>query len=114
MRRLMMCAAAVAALALPAAGAPAAATPAHPLGAAPAEFNSCGYYPTTTVHLRTGPGKRYTSLGLIGPKDAVNAEREQKGWFKVYLTDKSKSGLKSGTEGWVAKRHLKPAVCMQY
>lgn len=115
MRRLMI-AAALTAVVLPGSGAPAAAAvhaQASLVGPAAAGFNSCGYYPTTTVHLRTGPGTRYTSLGLVGLDDRMYAEKASGGWYRVTLSDRARSGLKSGTSGWVAKKYVRPAVCMR-
>ncbi|MHC3394685.1 SH3 domain-containing protein [Streptomyces lavendulocolor] len=111
---MMISTAALAAALLPATGvtASAAATPAT-ASAAASDFNSCGYNPASTVHLRTGPGTRYTSLGLLGPNDSVDADKESRGWYRVTVSYDARSGLKGGTTGWVSKRHLKPAVCMR-
>ncbi|WP_171053400.1 SH3 domain-containing protein [Streptomyces marianii] len=105
---MMILTVAVAALALPGVGATAAA-----VTVAARDFNSCGYYPTTTVHLRKGPGAHYASLGLLNKTDAVDADKATNGWYRVTLTEKARSGLRAGTSGWVAKKYLTPAVCTQ-
>lgn len=109
MRRLMALAVAVTALALLGTGAPAVAEPPTAVDG----FNSCGYYPSTTVHLRTGPSVRYSSLGLLGPADSVYAEKEARGWYRVRLAGTSRTGLKNGAKGWLAKKHIRAAVCTQ-
>ncbi|WP_158786543.1 SH3 domain-containing protein [Streptomyces sp. NRRL F-5065] len=107
MKRLITTAAALT-IAMSAAG-----TPATAAVQAPAKFNQCGYHPTTTVHLRTGPGARYTSLGLLGTSDSVRADKASDGWYRVTTSDRARSGLPSGTVGWVAKQYLKANVCMR-
>ncbi|WOX20076.1 SH3 domain-containing protein [Streptomyces solicathayae] len=103
------------AAALLASAAAAAATTVPALAAAPStgDYNSCGYYPTTTVHLRTGPGPRYTSTGLLGKDDGFDVDREKDGWYHVTLSNRSRSGIPAGKTGWLAKKYAKPAVCMQ-
>ncbi|MER7111149.1 SH3 domain-containing protein [Streptomyces sp. NPDC000229] len=103
---------AAAALTLPIMQAPAAQA-AVPTAALTQSFNSCGYHPTEALRLRTGPGKTYTTIGMLYPDDDVTADKAKGGWYRVSLQDRSKSGLKSGTTGWVAKFGLKPHVCMQ-
>ncbi|WP_344458475.1 SH3 domain-containing protein, partial [Actinomadura kijaniata] len=49
------------------------------------KFNSCGYHPKTTIHLRTGPSARHASLGLLGPSDTIQAYEERGGWYRVGL-----------------------------
>ncbi|GAA3380676.1 hypothetical protein GCM10020367_68930 [Streptomyces sannanensis] len=60
---------------LTAVSAPAAALPVSS-PAAVAEWNNCGYQPTTNVKLRTGPTKRHTAIGILTPKDSVYVLRE--------------------------------------
>lgn len=81
--------------------------------AAAADFNSCGYHPTTTVMLRTGPSAKQTAIGQLSPDDWVSASKASGAWYRVSLRDDTPSGLRAGTEGWVAKKYLKPDVCMQ-
>ncbi|MFJ3519773.1 SH3 domain-containing protein [Streptomyces sp. NPDC090131] len=76
-----------------------------------AEWNSCGYYPSTNLKLRTGPSKRHPAVGLLTPKDSVHVLREQGGLYQVSLDQDSETGIKAGTTGWVTK-HLTPHVCM--
>lgn len=76
-------------------------------------FNPCGYYATTTLMLRTGPGTKYTAIGQLTTHDAVSAFKASGAWYKVSLQSDTANGLKGGTEGWVAKKHLKAAQCMQ-
>ncbi|MEU4498112.1 SH3 domain-containing protein [Streptomyces sp. NPDC023998] len=76
-------------------------------------FNSCGYTPKTVVRLRTGPGTKYATIGLLHPDDSVSAMKAQRGWYKISVDFKSASGLKAGTTGWVATANLKPNVCTQ-
>ncbi|MEW2491515.1 SH3 domain-containing protein, partial [Streptomyces sp. NPDC048411] len=63
------------------------------------EFNSCGYHPTTTIHLRNGPGARHASLGLLGPDDTVPAYEERGGWYRVELDHDAHNGLRAGRAG---------------
>lgn len=84
--------------------------------AAPAagpRYNSCGYHSTTTVHLRSGPARRYTSLGLLDSSDDLAANKTRGGWYRVTLAAAAASGLKAGRTGWVAKAYLKPNGCTQ-
>ncbi|MCX4826182.1 SH3 domain-containing protein [Streptomyces sp. NBC_01142] len=115
MRKLISYALAVAALALPALPTRAAqALPSATAATAMAQdFNSCGYYPKSALRLRTGPGTKYTTLGVLYPADLVSVDKAKGGWYRVSLQDRSKSGLKAGSTGWVAKSGLKPHVCMQ-
>ncbi|MEV8310774.1 SH3 domain-containing protein [Streptomyces flavidovirens] len=91
------------------------AAPAQPAQAAQAAargFNACGYYPKTNIKLRTGPGARYTSIGVLSPPDWVRATKASGSWYKVITNNKTRSGLPEGKKGWVSKKHLKPATCM--
>ena len=76
-----------------------------------AEWNSCGYYPSTNLKLRTGPSTRHTAIGLLTPKDTVHILKEHGGLYQVSLDQDSATGLKAGTTGWVTK-HLTAHVCM--
>ncbi|MFJ2589843.1 SH3 domain-containing protein [Streptomyces sp. NPDC087538] len=77
------------------------------------KFNPCGYHPTTTIMLRTGPGAKRTAIGQLTTSDVVYGMKASKAWYKVSLSGDSGNGLRSGTEGWVAKKYLKPETCMQ-
>ncbi|MFE5713451.1 SH3 domain-containing protein [Streptomyces sp. NPDC056501] len=117
MHRLMISSAAVAALlagAVPAL----AVTPATPSTTAPvravAELNSCGYdVAGSSVNLRSGAGTRHASLGHLTRGDLVDVDRKSGGWYRMKLSERSRSGIRAGTVGWVAERYLKPSVCMQ-
>lgn len=114
MRRLTSIAIAAAVVpALLAAGSTTAASASVATAVAAQQFNSCGYAPTTVVRLRTGPSTKYATIGLLHPDDSVSAIKAEKGWYKVSVDFKSKSGLKAGRTGWVAKANLEPNVCMQ-
>ncbi|NUK50085.1 SH3 domain-containing protein [Streptomyces lunaelactis] len=105
--------AAAVAASLPAAGTAAAASAPTASTVVVKGFNSCGYAPTTAIRLRTGPSTKYATIGLLHPDDSVSAIKAEKGWYKVSVDFKSKSGLKAGRTGWVAKANLEPNVCMQ-
>ncbi|MFJ5552525.1 SH3 domain-containing protein [Streptomyces sp. NPDC093225] len=76
-----------------------------------AEWNSCGYQPTTNLKFRTGPTKNHTAVGILTPKDSIHILRERNGFYEVELDGASETGLKWGTKGWITK-HVKPHVCM--
>ncbi|MFG2234833.1 SH3 domain-containing protein [Streptomyces sp. NPDC048723] len=102
----MLALASLAAVSLPAAAAPAART------MAVAEWNSCGYHPSTNLKLRPGPNTRQGAIGLLTPNDSVHVLKEQGGLYQVSLDQDSETGLKAGTKGWVTK-NLTPHVCMR-
>ncbi|WP_327249850.1 SH3 domain-containing protein [Streptomyces sp. NBC_01320] len=77
------------------------------------DFNSCGYQPKSALRLRSGPSTKHTKLGMLYPADSISGDGAKGAWYRVSLQDRSKSGLKSGTTGWVARSGLKPQVCMQ-
>ncbi|WP_030348880.1 SH3 domain-containing protein [Streptomyces sp. NRRL S-1022] len=56
-----------------------------PTTLARADFSECGYEVIDTVRLRTGPGTRYTALGLLHRGDAVYASQTRGGWYRVRL-----------------------------
>lgn len=113
MRKLITYALAAVALTMPALSTPAAQALPAPAAAVAHDFNSCGYYPKSALRLRTGPGTRHKTLGVLYPDDSVSADKAKGGWYRVSVDFKSKSGMKAGTTGWVAKSGLKPHVCMQ-
>lgn len=112
MRRLLIPGMAVAVLL--AGGAPAIASlPAAPARTA-APLNACGYdVAGTSVNLRSGPSTQHASLGHLTRGDLVDVDRRSGGWYRVTLSERSRSGIRSGTVGWVAERYLTPSVCMQ-
>lgn len=110
--RMMITAAATAAVLLSGA-APVLAAPATAPAAA-AQLNSCGYDVNGHhVHLRSGPGTRYASLGHLSRGDLIDVDRKTGGWYRVTVSERTRSGIKAGTTGWVSERYLKPSVCMQ-
>ncbi|MFF0430296.1 SH3 domain-containing protein [Streptomyces sp. NPDC004520] len=112
MRRMMISGVAVAALL--AGTAPALAT--VPTGPArtTAPLNSCGYdVAGGSVNLRSGPSTRHASLGHLTRGDLVDVDRKSNGWYRVTLSERSRSGIRAGTVGWVAEPYLKPSTCMQ-
>ncbi|MFB7341145.1 SH3 domain-containing protein [Streptomyces hydrogenans] len=112
MRKIILIAVATAAL-LTGTAAPALAAPglARPTAG---EFNRCGYEVTTDgVHLRSGPGTRYASLGLLRHYDAMSVDRASGDWYHVTLSADSAGGTRALTTGWVHKRYLTPSTCMQ-
>ncbi|MET8566152.1 SH3 domain-containing protein [Streptomyces flaveolus] len=93
-----------------------------PPAMARADFSKCGYVVREdAVRLRTGPGSRYTVLGLLHQGDAVYALQARRGWYKVRLAydsgsnsgTRKSSGLTADTTGWVANRYLRRSVCMR-
>ncbi|MEU6594417.1 SH3 domain-containing protein [Streptomyces sp. NPDC046881] len=92
-----------------------------PTASARADFSKCGYEVTDAVRLRTGPGTRYTALGLLHRGDAVYASQARGGWYRVRLAydsgsesgTRKSSGLREGTTGWVVRRALRASVCTQ-
>jgi uncharacterized protein YraI len=67
----------------------------------------------TTVHLRSGPGSGYTSLGLLREGDHVGDPRKKRnGWWKTFTMERAASGIKAGREGWVKAGYLRQSVCM--
>ncbi|MEU5436477.1 SH3 domain-containing protein [Streptomyces sp. NPDC020719] len=91
----------------------AATQPATHAVLAPADFNSCGYYANDTVNLRTGPGTRFNSIGLLQPKDSVRAHRASAHWYQVITDAKTRSGIPADTTGWVHSKYLTPSTCTQ-
>ncbi|KOV17253.1 hypothetical protein ADK91_02865 [Streptomyces sp. XY511] len=90
---------------------PAAAAVVSPVPAVTAEpVNSCGYHPRQNLKLRSQPGG--PGLGVVTPRDTLYVVGERGDWHQVRVAHTSQTGLKLGTLGWVAKRHVEPAVCM--
>ncbi|MFD8940250.1 hypothetical protein ACFV0R_34210 [Streptomyces sp. NPDC059578] len=110
MRRMMVTTAAMAAVVCGAGPVPAA------VGApAAARFHQCGYeVENGPLHLRSGPGTRYASLGLLRENDWLHADRARGRWWHVELSAASRGGLPVSADGWVARRHLRKAICMNY
>ncbi|MFF9343398.1 MULTISPECIES: SH3 domain-containing protein [unclassified Streptomyces] len=82
-----------------------------PAPAAPERLEPCGYEADGPVHLRTGPSPDRRPLGVVGPGDEVTVERESGDWYRISLDERSRSGLRAGTEGWAVKRHFEARTC---
>ncbi|MFE1189963.1 SH3 domain-containing protein [[Kitasatospora] papulosa] len=77
--------------------------------------NTC---PTWTVHgkgvnFRTGAGTGYRAIGQLYTGDSGTKVGSSGSWIKIKLDHKSRTGLKSGTTGWVSKSYLAQCVYMQ-
>ncbi|MFB6531770.1 SH3 domain-containing protein [Streptomyces sp. NPDC056399] len=85
-----------------------------PVARAAAPLNACGYdVAGTSVNLRSGPSTSRASLGHLTRGDLVDVDREESGWCRVTLSERSRSGMRAGIVGWVAERYLTPSACMQ-
>ncbi|WP_186779880.1 SH3 domain-containing protein [Streptomyces salinarius] len=83
-------------------------------GPVPATAAGCGYEATTTVHLRSGPGSGYVSLGLLREGDRLGTPKQKRGgWWKTFTMDRTASGIKAGRTGWVKASYLRKSVCMR-
>jgi uncharacterized protein YraI len=63
-------------------------------------------YPTENVNLRSGPGTKYTSYGLVlkGGGVEVRCKAKAAGWMRVYVLN----GQLKGRTGWVASKYIQP------
>lgn len=66
------------------------------------------------LRFRSGPGTRYAAYGLLYRGDHMRVlEEVRRGsagyWFKVRLTRRSATGLRSGRTGWVYAPYLRKA-----
>lgn len=100
-----------------------AAEPAAASGPAPQLTSHASYVPwifgTATprvngLRIRSGPGTHYAVYGLLYRGDRMKVTQEvHRGsagyWFKVTLTRRSASGLRSGFTGWVYAPYLRHA-----
>lgn len=61
-------------------------------------------YPTENLNLRSGPGTKYTSYGLILKYEGVEVKCKAKvaGWMRVYV----QNGQMKGRTGWVASKYI--------
>ncbi|MFE1455827.1 hypothetical protein ACFW7K_12660 [Streptomyces sp. NPDC058735] len=83
-------------------------------GPVPATAAGCGYEATTTVHLRSGPGSGYVSLGLLREGDRLGTPKEKRGgWWKTFTMDRTAAGIKAGKSGWVKASYLRKSACMR-
>ncbi|MFD8888856.1 hypothetical protein ACFV0H_41430 [Streptomyces erythrochromogenes] len=95
-------------LALAAGPAAAAVSPTTAATAGP--VNPCGYHPRQNLKLRTepaGPGR-----GVVTPRDTLYVVGERGDWYQVRVANQSETGLQPNTLGWVAKKNITPATCM--
>ncbi|MFI5808949.1 hypothetical protein [Streptomyces sp. NPDC051561] len=74
------------------------------------------------VHIRSGPGTRYTSLGLAHKDDLVHPNKASGGWIHADIDTVDQDvihGKKKGyaykplPAGWVQKKYLREETCMQ-
>jgi uncharacterized protein YraI len=64
------------------------------------------------VNLRTGPSTTYVAKGLLYKNDYVlKLKAASSTWWKVELDGTSRTGLKDGTTGYVAKKYLTSSPC---
>lgn len=85
-----------------------------PVVRAAVPLNPCGYdVAGASVNLRSGPSTSRASLGHLTRGDLVDVDRKQGGWYRVTLSERSRSGIRAGTVGWVAERYLTPSTCTQ-
>ncbi|MEU3605427.1 SH3 domain-containing protein [Streptomyces sp. NPDC035033] len=82
-----------------------------PAPAAPEGPDPCGHEATGATPLRTGASASHRSLGTLRPGDEVTVLRESGEWYRVVLDARSRAGLRAGTEGWAAERHLRARAC---
>jgi uncharacterized protein YgiM (DUF1202 family) len=63
-------------------------------------------YPTENVHLRSGPGTKYTSHGLVLKDEGVEVRCKAKapGWMRLYVLN----GQLKGQTGWAASKYIHP------
>jgi uncharacterized protein YgiM (DUF1202 family) len=61
-------------------------------------------YLRQNVNLRSGPGTKYTSYGLVLKYDGVEVKCKAKvaGWMRVYV----QNGQMKGRTGWVASKYI--------
>ncbi|MEV7676822.1 SH3 domain-containing protein [Streptomyces sp. NPDC088752] len=67
----------------------------------------------SAVNLRSRPSASRASLGHLTRGDLVDVDRKQGGWYRVTVAERSLSGIRAGTVGWVAEHYLTPSVCMR-
>ncbi|WP_060880479.1 SH3 domain-containing protein [Streptomyces scabiei] len=78
--------------------------------------NTCPIWSVTgkAVNFRSGPGTGYASKGLLYRWSDSGTKLSSSGsWIKLKLDHKSKTGIKTGTIGWVHKNYLEQCVYMQ-
>jgi len=60
----------------------------------------------SAFHYRPGPGTRYANRGFLYRGDKIKLRCARGSWYYGTLTARSKSGLRSGTSGWLHERFL--------
>ena len=58
------------------------------------------------VNFRTGPGTDYVSKGLLYKNDYMTVYCARGQWIYLRLRNRSRSGLPSGTNGWVHEDYV--------
>ncbi|MFF8993990.1 hypothetical protein ACF09H_29500 [Streptomyces sp. NPDC014983] len=53
------------------------------------------------INYRTGPSTGYTSKGFLYDNDRLRVYCAKSNWYYTKLTHRSKSGLSTGTYGWI-------------
>ncbi|MFE9620478.1 SH3 domain-containing protein [Streptomyces sp. NPDC006384] len=92
-----------------------ASTPSQAPTTLAAAKNTC---PTWTVYgkgvnFRSGPSTGYRAIGQLYTGDSGTKVASSGSWVKIKLDHRSKTGLKTGTTGWVSKSYLEQCVYMQ-
>ncbi|MFE6224981.1 SH3 domain-containing protein [Streptomyces sp. NPDC057854] len=78
---------------------------------APERPGPCGDEATGTTSLRTGPHTARPALGHLRAGDGLTVVRASGDWYRVRLDERSRTGLRAGTEGWTERRHVGPRPC---
>ncbi|MGW4518428.1 SH3 domain-containing protein [Streptomyces sp. NPDC004393] len=95
------------------AGVSAAAAPAASAADAPCVPRVYYTINTNAVNLRTGPSTGYASRGLLYKGDWGRKIGTSGSWIKLRLGQRSRTGLATGTTGWVAGRYAYDCVPTQ-
>ncbi|WP_327359693.1 SH3 domain-containing protein [Streptomyces sp. NBC_01304] len=88
------------------AGGAAAVAPTASAASSKCEFTNYGAANGNGINFRTGPSTGYVSKGLLY-KDKLHLYCSKNGWYKAQLPQRSKSGLKKGTWGWIHSSKVK-------
>ncbi|WP_329020718.1 SH3 domain-containing protein [Streptomyces sp. NBC_01601] len=98
------------------AAAPAAlAAPASAPTQSLAALNTCPTWTVTGngVNFRTGAGTNYRAIGQLYRGDSGTKLARSGSWIKIRLDHRSRTGLRTGTTGWVSRYYLSQCVSMQ-
>ena len=76
--------------------------------------NTCPTWTVTgnAVNFRSGPGTNYRAIGSLYRWDYGKRVASSGSWIKLKLSERSKTGLRAGTTGWVSKRYVEQCVYM--